>query len=51
MSNKKTLIWVLIAIGLFGYAFIKMPKLKGTVKAGPLDKGEYLPDAPDLTQD
>jgi len=50
MKDKK-IIWVLIAYGLIAYAFIKFPKLKGSVKAGPLDKGEYLPDAPDLTQD
>jgi len=41
--KKQNIILLLLAI--FGiYAFTIPKKLKGSVKAEPLDKGEFLPD-------
>ena len=42
MKKKESIILLLILFGLYAFALPK--KLKGSVKAEPLDPGEYLKD-------
>jgi hypothetical protein len=42
VKKQNAILLILLVIGL--YSFIIPKKLKGSVKAEPLDPGEFLPD-------
>ena len=42
MKKENAILLKLVVIGLYSFTIPK--KLKGSVKAEPLDKGEFLPD-------
>lgn len=42
MKKENTILLLLLLFGLYSFTIPK--KLKGSVKVGPLDPGEYLPD-------
>ena len=42
MKKENTILLILLVLGLYSFTIPK--KLKGSVKAEPLDPGEYLPD-------
>ena len=43
-KNKDLILIIALIVGIVGVAFMPPKKLKGSVKAEPLDPGEYLPD-------
>ena len=43
-KNKELILIIALIVGIVGIAFMPPKKLKGSVKAEPLDPGEYLPD-------
>jgi hypothetical protein len=49
MKTKGSLLILLLLTGVIVYAAMK--KRKGSIKIGPLDKGEFLPDDRDAAKD
>ena len=43
-KNKELILIIALIVGIVGVAFMPPKKLKGSVKAEPLDLGEYLQD-------
>ena len=43
-KNKNLILIITLIVGIVGVAFMPPKKLKGSVKAEPLDLGEYLQD-------
>lgn len=43
-KNKNLILIIALIVGIVGVAFMPPKKLKGSVKAEPLDKGEFLLD-------
>ena len=43
-KNKNLILIIALIVGIVGVAFMPPKKLKGSVKAEPLDPGEFLPD-------
>ena len=43
-KNKELILIIALIVGIVGIAFMPPKKLKGSVKAEPLDSGEYLQD-------
>jgi len=48
-KNKDLILIIVLIVGIIGIAFMPPKKLKGSVKAGPLDKGEFVPEN-DITE-
>jgi len=48
-KNKDLILIIALIIGLVGMSYMSSKKLKGSVKAGPLDKGEFVPED-DITE-